>query len=176
MASRLAGFTAVLALAICTGCGAASSTQPSGNGFDVRQEAAALDDVSVYSVAPAKLRVLASHFVEAAAEYDAGAEAGSDFLGRLSALVTPDQEQRLDKAPRARLPWQLLRRRAERTRVTITGVSESIGVAGQRFVIVESVVTTTTDFASVRSFEEFVLTAVLTRAGWRIDRASGPGL
>lgn len=175
MASQRASFIAVLALAVCTGCGATlpSSDTSSGAGG---QPTKALDDVSIYSPASAKLRLLAARFVRAVAEYDTRSETRPDFLSRLDELATPTEQERLSHSPRNHLRWQVLRQRAQHTHLTVTGVSESQGQGADRLLVVESVTTTATTFARVRSFEEYWLSPVLTPAGWRIDRATGPGL
>jgi hypothetical protein len=130
-----------------------------------------------FATAPADLSRVARTFVTAATAYDARTDRRLGFLARARAFTAPGELRRLATSPRAELPWEVLRGRAERVRTDVVGVSTVTRQAGAACeLIVEAITTPRTDFATVRSMEQVTLTMTRTRAGWRVADATGAGL
>jgi hypothetical protein len=120
-----------------------------------------------------EVTALAASFVQLVVEYDSTGTGQLAFLRRVRSLATPAELDRLARSPRARLPWQVLRARAERTRVVVNGVSVESDTGDRLRVVVEAAVTTHTTFASVTGFRRFTLTLVPGDDRWLVDRAEG---
>lgn len=130
-----------------------------------------------FATAPADLSRVARRFVTATTGYDARINRRLGFLIKARAFATPAELRRLASSPRAGLPWEVLRARAERVRIDVVGVSTVTRQPGatHKVVVVEAIATTRTDFATVRSMEQLTLTMTRTRTGWRVADAAGAG-
>src|SRR5438876_547267 len=120
MGVRLRRRVAVLQLLFCSACGLSSTHEPT--------TAPSLDGpthlvVESPEFAPAHtgLPRAAIAFARIACEYDAVEQQRLDFLRDARRLTTPTELHRLTTSERARLPWRILRERAERTHLTILG-------------------------------------------------------
>ena len=166
---------ATLMLTSCAGC--AVTRSPAASVRATPSPAHEQDQSTrIYAHAPADVRVPATHFAKAITEYDTRFERRRQFLGTLRRDATPAELGRLQRAPRSRLDWSVLRTRAEHTRLRITGVSDLRESESTDLVVVEGILSTATHFATVAQFVEFRVTLTMTRAGWRVARADGPGL
>jgi len=109
--------------------------------------------------------------------YDSAHEGRRDFLNGLRGVSTASEWEALARSDRARVPWPVLRARSERANLTITGMSRHLQSDGSVVrVFVLGVLTTRSDLAVLRSFEDFSLTLVRQPGGWRVAAAEGPGL
>ena len=126
-----------------------------------------------FRAATAEVTTLASAFVRVVVEYHTIREGRLAFLARVRGLATPTELNRLGRSSRARLPWRVLRARAERTALEVNGVSLQPGPGDGLRVVVEATLTTHTTFASVTWFRRFSLTLVPAGSSWLVDRAEG---
>jgi len=132
-------------------------------------------EIAPYSPATAELRELAQRFARAVCAYDARREGAHDFLVRVSTVGTAEALDWLRLSQRARLNWSSLKARDERVAITVTGVSR-VNHADEIRLVVEFIRTTTTRFATVRSFDQLTLEVVDTPDGPKVADAQGAGL
>lgn len=166
MGAWISRFAALLALAACTACGPQLTSA-------AEDERPRQDITSAFDSAPEAVRRLAVDFVHAVCNYDSRVEGAGSFLGRLDDLATPAELRRLASSPRARLPWSGLRSRAERSKVTILGVTT---VPTTQRVIVNATRKTVTSLAVIRDFVTVELTVVAGPEGLLVANATGAGL
>jgi hypothetical protein len=192
------GLSAIAAsVLLCSGC---SLTQP----IDARPQGAVTTGTTVAPSAPAtprprpttlshssaasspeppfsdagdELRLIARRFTTATVQYDARTQDRLDFLAKARPYTTSGEVRRLSGSPRTRLPWRVLRARGERVRIRVVGVSLDTRRTGTaRRLVIEAIITTQTDFAAVRNFEQINVTVTRTPSGWRVTDATGAGL
>ena len=182
MGSRTTIPVAVLTLLIGTGCGHLAGPSPTQQTPTVpapsptRSLTVPPTDTAAappYRTATREVTELAASFVLMVVAYDTTQEGKLVFLQRVRELATPAELGRLAHSPRARLPWPVLRARAERTDLEVTGVTVQPGPADHLRVIVETTLTTHTTFATVTGFRGFTLTLVPADDTWLVDRAEG---
>ena len=119
----------------------------------------------------------ARRFVLGVTNYDSVHERRRDFLNGLHGVSTRNEWEALAGSARARLPWAVLRARSERAKLSITGLSRPVHSGGSHVqVFVQGVLTTRSDLAVLRSFEDFSLILVRQPGGWRVATAEGPAL
>lgn len=166
MGAWISRFAALLALTACTACGPQLTT--------VAEDRTPRQDITAaFDAAPDAVRRLAVEFVQGVCEYDSRLEGARSFLGRLDELATPAELRRLAGSPRARLPWRVLRSRAERSHVTVIGVTT---VQATQRVVVNATRSTVTTFAEIRDFITVELTIVSGPEGLLVADAEGAGL
>ena len=190
MDNRICHALAALAMSFCAACSlhsGTSSTQaaqlPQGvtghrNGTRAAAAAPASDAPSPLFGSPSRaVSRTARRFVVGVADYDAVHERRRDFLNGLRGVSTASEWEALAVSARARLSWSVLRARSERAKLSVTGMSRPMhsGSSVVR-VVVQGVLTTRSDLAVLRSFEDFSLTLVRQQGGWRVATAEGPGL
>jgi len=115
---------AATTLLICTACGNSLADLAPTTGPEPVPAGTSTQVEKPYSSPSPELKILAEDFVRAACAYDSAKEARDHFLGRNGRLATSDESTRLTTSPRARLNWPALRARHERTRITVTGVTQ----------------------------------------------------
>ena len=190
MNTRICQALAVLAMSSCAACsllsGTSSSTRAqrsqgapgSSKATHARAAMPASDAPSpIFGSPPPAVSRIARTFILGAADYDSAHERRRDFLNGLRGVSTASEWEALARSDRARVPWPVLRARSERANLTITGMSRHLQSDGSVVrVFVLGVLTTRSDLAVLRSFEDFSLTLVRQPGGWRIAAAEGPGL
>jgi hypothetical protein len=175
MGVRTGSAVAATTLLICTACGNSLADLAPTTGPEPVPAGTSGQVEKPYSSPSPELKILAENYVRATCAYDSSKEDASDFIGRTGRLSTTKEAARLSTSPRARLNWQALRARHERTRITVTGVTQ-IANPSEVQLAVEFMRTTTTDFATVREFDRMTLTIVDTSNGPRVSEAQGGGL
>lgn len=190
MGIHLSQALAALALSACTACGllpTASSTKVAKPTHGATSPNAATHEPSVapasdapsprFGSAPRAVAQPARRFVLGVAEYDSVQEGRRAFLNDFRDVATVSERKRLARSARAHLPWRVLRARAERANLQVTGLSRALpsGNSAVR-VVVQGILTTRTDLAVVRSFQRFDLTLTRQQGEWRVATAEGPGL
>jgi hypothetical protein len=187
---RLSQALAALSLSACTACGplpGASSTKVAQPTHGATSPKVATHEPSVapasdapsprFVSAPRAVAQTARRFVLGVADYDSVHEGRRASLSDLRDVSTAREWERLARSARTHLPWRVLRARAERAHLRVTGLSLALpsGNSVMR-VVVQGILTTRTDLAVVRSFQRFELTLTRQPRGWRVATAAGPGL
>jgi hypothetical protein len=175
MGVRLGRRVAVLQLLLCSACGLSSTHEPT-TGPSLDGPTHLVVDSREFARAPGGLRRAASAFARIACEYDAVEQRRLDFLRDARRLTIPTELHRLTTSERARLHWRILRERAERTRLTILGVTVMPNDGSAISVVVTGVLTTTSGFATVRTFEQLTLSLEPRGRSWVVTNATGAGL
>lgn len=174
MGCRITAAVATTTLCFATGCGLQAEA-PEVSTPATPTSSATTAEIAPYSPATADLRSLAQRFARAACAYDARTEDAHDFLVRVSTVATVEALDWLRLSQRAQLNWSSLKARAERVAITVTGVSR-VHHADEIRLVVEFIRTTTTRFATVRSFDQLTLQVVDTPDGPKVADAHGAGL
>jgi len=175
MGVRLGRHVAVLQLLFCSACGPSSTHEPTTEPLPDGPAQIVVESPE-FAPAPAALRRAAVAFARIACEYDAVEQRRLDFLRDARRLTIPSELHRLTTSGRARLPWRILRERAERTRLTILGVTVMPTEDNTISVVVTGVLTTTTRFATVRTLEQLTLSLEPRGRSWVTTNATGAGL
>lgn len=190
MGTRLSQALAALALSACAACGPlpkASPTKVAQPTHGVTSPEVATHEPSVapasdapsprFGSTPRAVAQPARRFVLGVAEYDSVHEGRRTFLNDLRDVAAASEWERLAGSARAHLPWRVLRARAERAHLRVTGLSRALPSGNSVVrVVVQGILTTRTDLAVVRSFQRFDLTLTRQQRGWRVATAEGPGL
>jgi hypothetical protein len=129
---------------------------------------------TVYPTPPVRARGLAERFAVAFLTYDTRVENVRDFVDRVRPLSTPGVVRALNKSPRARLPWPVMRSRSERASRAISGTSID-STANRLALHVTGITTTHTDLAVLRSPVQLRLRVAKTRKGWKVTDIRGGG-
>jgi hypothetical protein len=173
---------AALAALTATGCGHAADPVPpeptpavaaSASVGALPEPAIGASPTPPFRAANGEVAAVAVAFVRVVVEYDTPRENRLAFLPRLRGLATPAELDRVARSPRTRLPWRVLRARAERTHLLVNGVSLQPYTGDGLRVVVEATLTTHTMFATVTGFRRFTLILVPTGSSWLVDRAEG---
>jgi hypothetical protein len=173
---------AALAVLTATGCGRAADPVPpeptpaaaaSSPARGLPAPAIGASPTPPFRAATGEVAAVVVAFVRVVVEYDTTRENRVAFLPRLRGLATPAELARVARSPRTRLPWRVLRARAERTHLLVNGVSLQPDTGDGLRVVVEATQTTHTTFATVTGFRRFTLTLVPAGPSWLVDRAVG---
>lgn len=190
MGTRICLAFAAAALLSCAACGllpATSSTTATQKPQGVTAPHNATPGAAATATSEAPSAVYASpspavsrtarRFVLRIAGYDTAHEGRRDFLSDLRDICTGSEWDALARSARARLPWRVLRARAESAHLLVTGLSRALPSRSPALrVVVQGVLTTRSNLAVVRSFEHFTLTLTRQRGVWLVSRAEGPGI